>query len=350
MSLVNTLMQPLRTQYAGGLDKNESRPSRYGAYDFFRDDSLNPNGIMDADMIAKIKRSFGNTVTVPVLDAKAVTIGSVRSCTIPDDENVSQLVTLTFATLAFGFTMYPGQYFNNDIKYQQDFSRKLNRYLIQLSSTLDQSSIDTLEAQKNVFWTGTSVYYAESGDALQVPQAEKNDFYNQLAAIMETMDFYGDIKIVQSTSGSPLNRRLVAQGDANSINENFQMLPYQWYLSNRVSNSGGVESTLYSVESGSVGFESRVDPDALAGSRIGDQKEWDVVNVPLPGSRHGLEMGSYFNKDCSDASALTSGTTGLTRTLKESFEWSADVVFVTAYNSSTATRFNPIVKAEITTA
>ncbi len=353
MSLINTLMQPLRAEYMGKFDKNESRPSRYGAYDHFREDSNFVGGIMTQSIIDKVKRSMGNTVTIPVLDAKTVTIGNVRSCTIADDENTSNLVTLTFVTYAFGFTMRPAQHFNNDINYQEDFNRKLNDYLIQFAATLDTAAVNVLETNKNQLWTGLTAYYAEVADALQVTQALKNDFYNNLQAIMETADFYNDIKVISSTSGSPLVRRLDAQGDANSVNEAFQITPYDWKFTNRITNGGGVQSTLYAVDQGSVGFETRIDPDAIAGSKIGSQAEWDSVMVPIPGSVHPIEMGAFYREDCSDASNLqapNTGTAHLTRTKKESFEWSVDAVYLSAYNSDIANRYNPIIKAEITTA
>lgn len=347
MSLVLTLMQSLRSQYQAVHDKNESRASKYGAWDFFNEDNARPNSIFDQETRANIKRSFGNSVVVPVLDAKTVTIGNVRSCTIADDENTSKLVTLTFATYAFGFTMYPSQYYNNDVKRQQDFDRKLNNYLIQLAATLDTAAVTTLEAAKNQFWTGISAYYSQSANALQVSQALKNDYYNNVQAIMDTMDFYGTPHIISSTSGSPLVRRLAEQGSSNSTNEAWQLSPYQFHFTNRIANAGGIQSTQYIVQEGSVAFDTRVDPDSLARNSVGSQIKWDVVNVPLPNSRFGLEMGSLYREDCSDGSGLSTGTTGLTATKKESFQWSVDVVYATAYNSSPSTRYNPIVKTEI---
>lgn len=343
-------MQPLRSQYAGQYDKNEARSSRYGAYDFFREDGARPDSIFDQDIRTKIKASFGNSVVIPVIDAKTVTIGNVRSCTIQDDENTSKLVTLTFATYAFGFTMYPSQYPNNDVKYQADFTRKLKNYLNQLAALLDGQGITTLENAKNQFWTGITAYYPQIGNALQVTQAQSNDYYNNVQSILETMDFYGKPHIVSSTSGQPKVRRLVNQGAGNAINEEFQLSPYDWHWTNRIPNAGGIQSTQYIVQEGSTAFETRIDPDSMAGNKIGDQIQWAKVNVPLPNSAYGLEMGSLYRKDCADASGLqtpNTGVNGLTATLKESFQWSVDVVYSTAYNSAPSTRFNPIVKAEI---
>ena len=347
MSLINTLMQPLRTQYQGALDKNEARPSRYGAWDYANQDSKSANSIFTPDIRSKIKNSQGNTVVVPVLDAKDVTIGNVRSCTIADDENTSQLVTLVAASFAFGFTMYPGQYKNNDVKYEADFTRKLSNYLNKFGATLDSAAITALENAKNQHWANIAAYYPQVGDALQVTQAQKNDYYNRLQAIHETMDFYNPVKIIQSTSGQPMVNRLDNQGAGNGINEQFQMGGYQWFNSNRIANGIGVESTHYSVTEGNMAVESRVDVDAMAGSKVGDQMEWGTAMVPIPGSANGIEMGTFSREDCADASALHGGTAHLPATMKQSFQWSADVFFAFSYNSDIANRYSPVIKTEI---
>lgn len=345
MSLVNTLMQPLRSEYMESLDKNEARPSRYGVWDFANQDGASGASIFDPDIRAKIKRSIGNTVQVPVLDAKNVAIGNTRSCVIADDENTSQLVSLVFTTLSFGFTMIPGQYMNNDVKYQSDFNRKLRNYLNALGATLDTLGITALENNKNQLWTGIDpAYYPEVLDALQVSQAQKNDYYNNVQSIMETMDFYGSTKIIGSTSGGPLVRRLDNQGAGNGTNESFQLDPYQWFNTNRIPNAAGIQSTHYAVAEGTMAYETRVDPDALMGSRIGDKTSWEVVKVPIPGSANSIEMAAYFDENCADKSGIAGA---LQRTRVESYEWSVDIAFAVAYNSDPATRFSPIVKTEI---
>ena len=129
MSLVNTLTQGLRANYPSNLDKFEGRLSKYGAWEAFKKDTASPMSVISADVIAKAKESMGNTIHVPVIDSGDVTIGSVRSCTIADTENTSNLVQVTFVPYVFGFKMYPAQYKNNDIKYQEDYNKKLQRYI-----------------------------------------------------------------------------------------------------------------------------------------------------------------------------------------------------------------------------
>lgn len=346
MSLVNTKMQALRTSYPNGFDKNELRYSKLGAWNFFGQDSNSSVGIFSPDVKAKIKASFGNDVVIPVLNAEEVTIGNVRSCTIADDENTSALVTLTFATYAFGFTMTPSQHFNNDVSYNADFERKMRKYIDKLGRVLDIQAIATLESAKNTYAGNLADFYTFAGGALQVDDDEKNDFYNQLETIFNTMDFYGNTKVISSTSGKPMVSRLNAQGEGNSINEAFQLAGYEWFYSNRIENAEGIKSTLYAAQEGSVAYETRLDPDCLAGHNIGGSdplKEWGRTVLP----DLGIEVGTFYTKDCSDRSVLNSSVSGLKRSMLEGYEFSFDIVFATAYNSDTTNRHQPILKVEI---
>lgn len=348
MSLVLSLMQPIRLKYAtGAMDKLEMRRSRYGAWRFFQEQSRMTGSIITDDLQAAIKRSMGNTIQVPVLDAEDVVITNVRSCTVAPSENTSKLVTLTFATYAFGFTMYPAQHFNNQVSYQQDFDRKFEKYVLKLAATLDTAAVNKLELGKNQYFPADLLsFYPQIGGALQVTQAQKNDFYNQAEAVLNTMDFYGSTNVISSTTGKPMVNRIAAQGGANAVNEAFQLGGYEWNYTNRIINGAGVQATQYLVADGMVGVSNRNDPDAIMGSRVGTQKIWSLVNVPVVD----LQMANYYYEDCGNASALHAGTAHLTRTKVEGFEWSTDVVFVQAYNSDPATRYQPIIKAEISAA
>ena len=60
-------------------------------------------------------------------------------------------------------------------------------------------------------------------------------------------------------------------------------------------------------------------------------------------------MGVHVSKSCADNSTINggSGAAGLTASVKETFIWSTDVCFVTAYNRDIATEASPIFKGEI---
>lgn len=346
-SFAATLTQNLRQQYQGKLDSFELRDTNAGALNLFRRQSNSPMSILSSSDIEAIKKSMGNTVQIPVINFQNVSISNVRTCEMYTGGPESALVTLTFVTYAFGFMMVPSQFYNNDIKYQEAFNKQLTAYLIQLKKEMDQDAVDYLEANKNAYFPAAiTAFYPFVGDALRITQAQKSDFYNQMTGIVETMDFGGTPNVVANPAAVPIVAQLQAQGTNNATNTAFQFANFEWFISNRVTNGSGVQSTHYLVADNVLGFETRVDPDAETRQRIGEFKTWDKVRVPIVD----LDMALYYQQDCTDASAIQSaGLSHLTRAKIESFEYSVDAVYISAYNSSPSTRYNPIIKAEILT-
>lgn len=346
-NLVATVLQDYIGGYNGRMDRNEQRPSIYGALNLFKDQTASAGSILDPDIRAAIQRTFNTSVKVPVINYKDVSIGNVRTCALRSDGITSTLITLTAVTYAWGFVSYPMQHYENYISYQTNIDKLMDAGLQKLATTMDAACVNVLETNKNAYWPQSILdFYAQTGDALQVPQADKNDFFNQLSGIMATMDFAENTDVVINHMGMGTVRRLANQGQGNSINQAFQLLGYNWYPTNRVTNGAGtIEATLYAVAPGSVAIESRVDPDARMRSRIHESKYWDIFpNAPYVN----MDLGVFYQADCADASALQAASlAGLTRTKIESWEFSLDVFYLKAYNSSPSTRFSPILKAEI---
>jgi hypothetical protein len=351
MSLLNTLMQELRSGYSNRFDENELRESKYGAYQLFKQSADSPEtSIFDEETRRNILNSYGNTVEVPVLDAETVTVTTpyVRSCSIVDDENNSAIVSLSFAAYGWAFSMHPANHYNNDIDMISDFTRKVMKYVLQYAADLDSLCLAQLNTDRNQLWTDIApAFYAQVGNALQVPQAEKNDFYNKLEAIMNQMDFYDQVSVVANSIHMPLVRRLDNQGSSNATNEGFQfdLRGYEWYPTNRQGNAAGVESTGFAVERGSVGIYNRNDADAVIGQTIqGGSKIWGQELVPVVDQ----VMGTFFQEDCADVSGIAgAASAGLTRSLKQGYEWSTDILVASKYNSDPVNRYSPIVKFEI---
>lgn len=140
MSLVLTRIQNIRSN--SNFDKYEYRPSRYGALDAFIQQSNDPAGILTEELKQKARTSIGNILETPVIDYDAdITIGNTRTLTIDDSENTSRMVQINFATYAFGFTIAPAMYMNNEIGIQKDFETKLMKYIYKLAQSLMSCSL-----------------------------------------------------------------------------------------------------------------------------------------------------------------------------------------------------------------
>lgn len=349
MGLTATLTQGLRASYPNGLDKNEDRLSQYGGWEAFVNDTNSPDSIINQEVIAKAKMSAGNSLAIPVINGDDITITNVRSCTISDYENTSALVTVTFSTYQFGFTMVPSQYKNNDIAYQADWNNKMKKMLKKMAATLDSAAIAKLEADKTAVMNSTligegSKYGALVGDAVQVSSAQKNLFFNDLSTIMAADDFYGRFNVVGSNSLRSTVNYLVNQGNANAENNEFQFGSFDFGYSNRVAVTDGSESSLYCMPKGTLATVNRNDPDSIMGSTINSENYFEEVFLPIIN----LKMGSHYFKSCSDESAIVSPAQNqLKAAVKEAFIFSTDVAFLTAYNSDPVTLPGAIHKADI---
>jgi hypothetical protein len=344
---VATVLQDYVAMYSPSMDRNEQRPSNYAALDMFKKQTASPGSILDANIRTQLEKSFNTSVKVPVVNYKDVTIGNARTCALQADGITTSLVTLTAITYTFGFLGYPMQHYENYVSYQQATAKLIDAGLQKLASTIDAACVAFLETNKNQHFPAEMLdYYTETGDAFQVPQAGKSDFYNRIGSIMQTADFGTDgIDIVTNPLAMAYVRFLGAQGQANSTNLAFQLLGYTWWPTNRVVNASGVEQTLYLVAPNSVAIVFRNSPDAKAKTRIHESKYWDLFpNAPYIGA----DLDVFYQAECADASAVqASGMTKLTQTKVESWQFAVDVFYLKFYNSAPSTRYSPIIKVEI---
>jgi hypothetical protein len=345
-SLGATLTQELRSDLSGSIDKNIDRPSNYGAINLFRKQTNSGTGIFSPRTKELIKNSQGNTVKIPYLTADDITIKNFRTCDIQRGGSKSSLITLTFGTYSFGFHMLPAQYWNNMVDYEADFKKKLTKAIQKFAKQLDSLLVGVLETNKNQYFPADiTKFYTETGDALRVPLADKELFYNRAAAIMQTMDFSENVDVLTTPFGMSDIRHWNNQGQANDENLAYQFGSYSFFSSNRVTDGSGVQSTHYLVAPDTVAMETRIDRDARMGhSAMGGGKKWDSVVLPILN----IEAGLYYTEDCTDATVdfQDSGLSDMQRTKIESFEWSFDLTTAVAVNPTPTTDYSPIVKAE----
>ncbi len=357
MSLTNTMMQPLVSMYEKGkIDKWEILFSRYGAWGAFMNEGERSNSILSPKNRKALLYSWNNTVPIVALNGDTVNIGNTYSCTIDDQENTSVKITPTFTQYGWGWNMYPGQYKTGDqpmnyVQMEDDFTHKADEYLLALMTSVDTSSRNILETNKNTYWTtNIANYYPTTGDALQISQAQKTDAFNQLSAVMAEMDLYEAALIIASTSLKPLTNRLEAQGEGNAINERFQFLLGNFIFtgSNRITNGTNIQSTGYMVQPGAIACFNRNNPDANAGTMLGGGAvplvEWSTMMLP----RLGMIIGTFFKANCAASpSALNYLNQPALATAQYGFGFNTEIGWLTPYNSDPTAKVTPIVKFEI---
>lgn len=320
-----------------------ARPLEYGALDFFIEQTDAPNSIISANLRNRAFASIGNTVQVPVINYDGdVTVSNVRSCTIEDDENTSALYTVVWTTYSVGFTMVPAAYMNNEIDYQHDFERKMEKICRALATTLDTAAITALEAAKTQVFKDL-LQYQQSSNVINVPTQMATEILGDLNPIMRANAYPETIHLIGNAGIDSLIRKLAQHGVYNDVNKRMEYDNKILHYTTQLANASQKIGTLFAVADGNVGVLTRVDREALRRTSA-NFHEWDVVRLPFID----LPVGSHYYTAVGDQSTIMGDATAdLTCAMKEYFGFSVDVAFIVAYNSAPATVANPIIKAQI---
>ena len=337
MSLVLTRIQNIRAN--SNLDKFEYRPSRYGALNAFMVQSEDPTGILTEELKQKARTSIGNTLETPVISYDAdITIGSTRTLTIADSENTSKMVQITFATYAWGFTIAPAMYMNNEIGIQKDFETKMMKYIYAFAKKLDEAALATLAANKTQVLKNP-LLYDWSSNAINAKWTERENVFGDLEVMMGANDFYGQLHIVGDPGVESIMRKLQQHGLYNDVNKQNEFGTKVVHLTNNIAAAGGKYAQGYAVNAGSLGMLTRFERDCLLGTVSGDGHEWGIATLPLLN----MPVGTYFYDSVGDYNAIAGAATAdMTRTRKEHYGFAVDVAFLTAYNSAPSTLASPI--------
>jgi hypothetical protein len=337
MSLVLTRIQNIRAN--SNLDKFEYRPSRYGALNAFMVQSEDPTGILTEELKQKARTSIGNTLETPVIDYDAdITIGSTRTLTIADSENTSKMVQITFATYAWGFTIAPAMYMNNEIGIQKDFETKMMKYIYAFAKKLDEAALAALAANKTQVLKNP-LLYDWSANAINAKWTERENVFGDLEVMMGANDFYGQLHLVGDPGVESIMRKLQQHGLYNDVNKQNEFGTKIVHLTNNIAAAEGKYAQGYAVNAGSLGMLTRFERDCLLGTVSGDGHEWGIATLPLLN----MPVGTYFYDSVGDYNTIAGAATAdMTRTRKEHYGFAVDVAFLTAYNSTPSTLASPI--------
>lgn len=337
MSLVLTRIQNIRAN--SNLDKFEYRPSRYGALNAFMVQSEDPTGILTEELKQKARTSIGNTLETPVIDYDAdITIGSTRTLTIADSENTSKMVQITFATYAWGFTIAPAMYMNNEIGIQKDFETKMMKYIYAFAKKLDEAALAALAANKTQVLKNP-LLYNWSANAINAKWTERENVFGDLEVMMGANDFYGQLHLVGDPGVESIMRKLQQHGLYNDVNKQNEFGTKIVHLTNNIAAAEGKYAQGYAVNAGSLGMLTRFERDCLLGTVSGDGHEWGIATLPLLN----MPVGTYFYDSVGDYNTIAGAATAdMTRTRKEHYGFAVDVAFLTTYNSAPSTLASPI--------
>ena len=337
MSLVNTRIQNIRAN--SNLDKFEYRPSRYGALDAFMVQSEDPTGILTPELKEKARTSIGSVLETPVIDYDAdITIGNTRTLTIADSENTSKMVQINFATYAWGFTVTPAMYMNNEISIQRDFETKMMKYIYKFAQKLDEVALATLAANKTQV-IKNNLLYDKTGNTINAKWDERENLFGDLGVIMAANDFYGQQHLIGDAGVESILRKLQQHGLYNDVNKRNEYSDKIVHLTNHLGAAEGKFAQGYIINAGALGMLTRFERDCILGTVSGDGHEWGISTLPLLN----MPVGTYFYDSVGDYNTIAGDTTkDMVRTRKEHYGFAVDIAFITAYNSDAETLPSPI--------
>lgn len=337
MSLVLTRTQNMRAN--SNFDKYERRGSRYGALDLFMQQTNEAGSIITDELKEKARMSIGSVLETPVIDYDGdITIGNTRDVLIPDSENTSRMIQITFATYSWGFTITPAMYMNNEIKLQKDWEAKMLKYIYKFAALLDSDALAVLELNKTQVINNPLLYTVNAG-AVKATFPQREDLMGDLNAIMAANDFFGSYAIVGDAGTQSLLTKLAQKDLYNEVNKRNEYADKVIHISNNFAQDANVYTKGYIVNRASVGMLLRYERDCLLRTKSLDGHEWDIVNLPIVN----IPVGTYFYDSVGDYSAIAGAATAdMTRTRKEHYGFAVDVAFVTAYNSDPTTLPSPI--------
>lgn len=326
MALNNTLLDEYRlSRSQSNLDAMENRWSEFGAFMAYKEDT--PNLIPGADVIQN-EYVPGRTVSVVVLNRQTMSTGSTRVCTMTSTQATSTYVTPSWTTIVTSFMMVPSQHKGNYVKYQEAFNHLLSAVEYAFLAALDTAAYTSLDTNKStVNDADGNPYTVNATNGMIIPNADNELSFNEIPSVLAANDLpNSQIRCISSQRLGALVRELNAQGPGNQANRAFQFGPFSFYHSNRVTVAAGDRDNAYFAPFGSLAYLYHLNDDYVQNRKAGET-EWTTAQLP----RLGQPVELLYVAACGDKSSLYGGTTA--SSMYESFQWSFDYSFLTAYDS-----------------
>lgn len=336
MALTATKLDEWRARVEDNkIDFWENRFSNYGAYATYLKDT--PNLIPGADAFINGRAGEDRTASFTVIKRESFSASSSRSCTAGTQDSTSAFVTPSWTTWKFAFKVVPSQYVNNYVTESADMDHKMATLERTILYDLDSAAVTSLEANISLVNNASGNPYNFAAGVSAVPNSGQDYFLNELTAQLMSNDLPPDMmNIIGSPRFATYVDRYINQGPGNDENRQFQFGGKAFAYSNQLTVATSDHSTVYVAPPGSLGFMRWIDPDARAGHSTGTY-EWFTQMLP----RVGFDVGVIYQATCADNSAKQGG---LEASLTESYSFSFDYVFTTAYNSTPSTNPGTIFK------
>ncbi|MBE9489008.1 MAG: hypothetical protein IMY67_01820 [Bacteroidetes bacterium] len=338
MAITPTALADYAARYKPrGLDVHEERIGSYGMFTFAVNDAKN---LIDTKGINAGRTAESRTVKVPVLNKEVVTINNARSLTITGNASTSAFQAVTYVTLASDITMERMSYYDNEIQYQQVLDRKLLALQNAWLEQLDQMAVDQAIVARTQFDASAGVPYTLALDILEVPNADKEEWFGEIDAIYNINNFDA---ATMAIVGDPRLRTVVKGIDEfaiyNSQNKALRLNGKDITFSNRVPKTGSYGA--FVMLEGSLGIMNWNGKEYIDGVKETESKFKSIAFMP----KLGLDVEVFHDSKFTD---LTPGIPGSETSMVDHIQVSTDIAVISAYQSAPVTVASPIFQVNIT--
>lgn len=233
---------------------------------------------------------------------------------------------ISWTTIAEDFSISIKQADNNVFSFEEMYAASLKNSVFNILDRVDAYFVTQVLADKTQYNAGggNGTYDGVTTDDYQLAQADKNNWFQNVKAMMEFNLYRGNLIGILDSSAYVLAQDKAAQGDNNSVNTAFQFMGYdELAATTRTLLSGATysESGLF-FEPGLVASlpwipkqnRKALDP-VLAISYNGDYGSFQVPNFP------GVDFAIHSYAQKADNSATGGYTQDLTIEVEISVDW-----------------------------
>lgn len=338
MAITPTALADYAARYKPrGLDAHEERIGAYGMFSFAIKDAKN---LIDTKEINAGRTAESRTVKVPVLDKEIVTINNVRSLTITGNPSTSSFQVVTYITLVSDITMERMSYYDNEIKYQQILDKKLLALQNAWLEQLDQMAVDQAVIARTQFDASAGVPYPLVLDILEVPNADKEEWFGEIEAVYNINNFDA---ATMSIVGDPRLKTVVKGIDEfavyNSQNKALRLDGKDITFSNRVPKTGSYGA--FVMLEGSLGIINWNGKEYIDGVKETESKFKSIAFMP----KLGLDVEVFHDSKFTN---LAPGIPGGETAMVDHIQVSSDFAVISTYQSNPANVASPIFQVNVT--
>ena len=310
----------------------------YGAFALAKVDTPN----FRLENLNTLRQSFAQSVKIPVIDRKAVTINNARSLTITAPELDSKFVNLTFFTMSSNIVMRPADFDGDAISYSKAFAREILALQEAWRRQLDATIVAKLIANKTQVDGSAGVPYPFVANTYNVPNLDHEQFLNEVDALMTYNDFDGEsLNILGDPSFKSYVNKLGQNALYQAENKAIMLGDKSLFFSKNVPKTAKMGA--FAMTKGSIGLTNWNNPQSSAPRKAQQNPAGEDGIAYFPLLDFNVEVLQVLGK--ADLSA-TLGAGHETATV-ESFQFSTEFCLLENHISDRAVNPSNILQANI---